>query len=139
MKIIALLFYIFLGLLHANEWEHTSASEIDKTEHLEWQDTNVIETKSMKWEMAQKYCQSFSIDNKDDWRLPKKSELIELARDEEGQKKFKHLQNRVFWALEEDSKDDVNAWAVYSGNGHLSSNDKCDDNAVICVRAHYEK
>jgi len=64
---------------------------------------------------------------------------LELAKDIQGKNKFKHLQKRVFWALEEDSEDSVNSWAVYSANAHLSSNDKCEENAVICVRAHYEK
>ena len=134
-----LLSSLILSLLDANEWEKSANSEIDKTAHIEWQDTSVIETTDMKWDMAKKYCQGLHIDGKDDWRLPKKSELVELAKDIEGQKKFKHLQNRVFWALEEDSEDPVNAWAVYSANAHLSSNDKCDENAVVCVRTHYEK
>ena len=125
--------------LHADVWQKSQASEIDKSKHIEWQDTSSIETTDMKWEMAAKYCQGLHVGGNDDWRLPKKSELLGLAKDIAGKKEFKHLQNRVFWALEEDSEDDINAWAVYSGNGHLSSNDKCEDNAVICVRPHYEK
>ena len=139
MRNLLLLSCLCVFTLSADVWKKDQASEIDKSKSIEWQDTSAVETTDMKWEMAAKYCNSVHIVGHDDWRLPKKSELLGLAKDIQGKKEFHHLQNRVFWALEEDSKDDVNAWAVYSGNGHLSSNDKCEDNAVICVRPHYEK
>ncbi len=139
MKIVLILLLFFLNSLSADKWENRPNTKIDQTAHIEWQDTSVIESTDLKWELAKKYCEGLHIGEKDDWRLPRKKELLGLAHDMQGQKKFQHLQHRVFWAIEEDSEDPVNSWAVYSANGHLSSNDKCDENAVICVRAHYEK
>ncbi len=139
MKKLLVFFFLFISALNADKWENRANSEVDKSAHIEWQDTSVIESTDLKWKLAKKYCEGLHIGVKDDWRLPKKRELLGLAHDIQGQKKFKHLKHRVFWTIEEDKEDPVNSWAVYSANGHLSSNDKCDDNAVICVRTYYEK
>lgn len=139
MTRVLLLICFCIYSLNADTWKKSTSSEIDKSSHIEWQDTPAIESTDFIWKMAVKYCQGLHIGEKDNWRVPNKNELLGLAHDIKGQKKFKHLQHRVFWASEEDSEESVNAWAVYSANGYLSSNDKCEKNAVICVRTDYEK
>ena len=132
MKIF--LFALLLIQLHASDWIKTQDSVIDTKNHLEWQDTAMLDEYEEKWAMSKQHCESLKLSNNNDWRLPSKEELIILAKDKVGQKKFSHLSDKVFWTSQEDKDNFINALCIYSGNGHLSSNDKCEVNSVMCVR-----
>ena len=110
-------------------------SVIDVKHKLQWQDTKAIQGLNEIYKMSRGYCESLKLDGYDDWRLPTVKELLVLANSKELQQSFIYLEKKVFWSVEDDKDDDVNSICVYSGNGHISSNDKCDSNYAICVRS----
>ena len=134
-----LTFFITLlcsSLLLADHWNTKKESVIDTKNKLEWQDTKQIDTFDDKWEISQHHCSGLRLGGHTDWRLPNNKELIALAKNEKEKKHFKHLDKQVFWTSQTDPDNEVNAFAIYIGNGHLSSNDVCDTSRVICVRYH---
>lgn len=139
IKKIGFLLFFFSTILSSQNWEKSKTTVIDKQNRLEWQDIKDMHEYEAKWSMAETYCRALHINGQRDWRLPTQQELLELAYSKKGKSKFRHLENRVFWSSEEDNSDTVNALSVYIGNGHLSSNDKCEENAAICVRNHLKK
>ena len=101
--------------------------------HLEWQDSK--EPHEDIWKMANAYCKQLSLDGKNDWRLPTQEELVALAAEGDLKKRFHYLQKHVYWSTQSDPQEDLNAMAVYIGNGFVSSNDKCESNFIVCVRS----
>jgi len=105
---------------------------IDRETKLEWQDNE--EKSEALWKIARGYCQGLKLNGHDDWRLPTLKELHYLAASKSLQKEFKTLQTHVYWSSDIDKNDEFSAMCLYSGNGFVSSNDKCDKNFVLCVR-----
>lgn len=128
MKFFLLLFFTLLDIsLFANE-----KGVVDTNEHLEWQDN--VEHPQLKWKLARGYCSQMRLNNFNDWRLPTKKELVDLSKETKYKKRFEYLGSSVYWSSNDDPKDDLNAVTIYSGNGFVSTSDKCDKFAVICVR-----
>jgi hypothetical protein len=109
-------------------------SVIDTQQNLQWQDTEEIADYSDIWKMANSHCKGLSFLGYNDWRLPTKEELTLLGKSKKEKSKFVHLKNELYWSSQEDKNDDINAMSVYVGNGFISSGDKCEKEAVICVR-----
>jgi len=108
------------------------ATDIVKDKNLEWQDSR--EAKEEIWKMARGYCSQLRVDGKSDWRLPTPKELQELGKSHDLKKQFVYLEEGVYWSSQIDKDDEFSAITVYSGNGFISSSDKCDKYFVMCVR-----
>lgn len=109
-------------------------SVVDKKHHLQWQDTAKLEAYEEKWDMSREHCSGLHLESFSDWRLPTQKELISLAKNRAIKASFSHIKEQVFWSVNADKNNPLNAYTVYIGNGHNSSNDKCEINSVICVR-----
>jgi len=101
-------------------------------QNIVWQDNT--QRDELKWKLAKGYCKQLHLDGFSDWRLPTKKELINLAKSPVMKKKFSFLDDEVYWSADSDTNDNLNAHAIYMGNGFVSSSDKCDKNFYICVR-----
>lgn len=121
-------------LLYASSDTKQSESVVDTKNRLEWQDSQQIESYEDKWGIANGHCEGLNLGDHKDWRLPTNKELIALAKNAKEKKQFSYLSQQVFWTSQEDPENEINAFTVYIGNGHLSSNDECDANHIICVR-----
>ncbi|WP_345980292.1 DUF1566 domain-containing protein [Sulfurimonas sp. HSL3-2] len=118
-----------------------SESYIDAKHHLEWQDTAAVENE-LKWAMSGAYCRSLKLLGQNDWRLPTREELktiIKMVQTPQEGRRFHYGTTEGYWTSEEDTQDDVNAWAIYMKTGHLFSSDKCDTANMRCVRTSFKK
>ncbi len=136
-KIIALL--ACSHLLFGADLLKMPQSVIDTKQHLQWQDNSIIEEYEEKWNMSKQHCHGLHLESFNDWRLPTQKELITLSQNKAKKKKFSHLKKQIFWTSDEDINNPLNAYAIYIGNGHQSSNDKCEKNSVICVRNVFKR
>jgi len=128
MKKVLLILFIFLGIsLFANE-----KSVVDAHNNLEWQDNE--EHIELKWKLAMGYCSQKRLSGFQDWRLPTKEELLLLSKEKGYKKNFQYMSDDVYWSSDDAPKDDLNAVTAYSGNGFVSTTDKCEKYAVICVK-----
>ncbi|UCN00938.1 DUF1566 domain-containing protein [Sulfurimonas sp. SWIR-19] len=127
-KIFMLLFVLFSS---------TEAQEIvtDTEQKLQWLDTKDMQEFNGIWKLANSYCEALHVEQKDDWRLPTKKELQHLGESKKLKTKFRHLDTALYWSKDIDkSSDGFNAYTVYTGNGFVSSTDKCHTNKLVCVR-----
>lgn len=106
---------------------------IDKTQHLMWQQcqkSNTID-RAFIFKSAQSYCNNLYYLGYDDWRLPTAKELQTSIRN----KSLKNLVFDGYWSSDKDPQDpEDNALVVFSKNGHIYSQDFCEDAYIICVR-----
>jgi len=109
-----------------------SSSVKDSKNQLEWQDSS--ERYINIWKMANSYCKQLDLAGQSDWRLPTKEELLLFSKEKKYIKSFQYMSDNVYWSADDDPEDYLNAVTVYSGNGFISTSDKCEDFAVICVR-----
>ena len=121
--------YFFILLLFLIRLE---AADVVKDKNLEWQDNR--EAKEEIWKMARGYCAQLRVDGKSDWRLPTPKELQSLGKSHDLKNKFVFLEEGVYWSSKIDKDDEFSAISVYSGNGFVSSSDKCDKYFVMCIR-----
>jgi hypothetical protein len=134
MKMFVILLLSIVSALFGGDWVKKPHSVIDTKHHLEWEDTAAMEEFNDIWRLANARCEGLHLDAYSDWRLPTKKELGYLTKSKEGRSKFSHLQDEVLWTSEEDKSDDINVVTVFSGNGFVSSSDKCDSAYAVCVR-----
>jgi hypothetical protein len=134
---ILFLILISISLAFSADWVKAKESVIDNKNHLQWQDTQSVQGYSDIWKKSRVHCKELNLAGHNDWRLPTKSELVTLGKATKGKSLFTYMKKEVFWTSEGDVSDDVNAFTVYSGNGFVSSNDKCDESYAICVRDDY--
>lgn len=134
MKIILIVMLFVCSSLFGGDWVKKPHSVIDVKHHLQWQDTESMQEFNDIWRLAKTRCEGLSLESYDDWRLPTTKELEYLGKSKEGKAKFSYLESEVFWTSEEDKNDDINAVTVFSGNGFVSTSDKCDSAYALCVR-----
>ena len=128
MKIV-LLTFLLIGTLFAKDKGYV----IDKTQHLMWQQCKKSDSldRAFIFKSAQSYCNNLYYLGYDDWRLPTAKELQSSIQN----KTLKHLAYDGYWSAEKDPKDpEDNALAVFAKNGHIYSQDFCEDTHIICVR-----
>ena len=127
-----LLIVLFLIQLYADDIVKTEVSVIDTKNQLEWQDN--AEAKEEIWKMASAYCKQLEIGMNNDWRLPTPKELQLLSKRKILKENFKYLEEGVYWSNAIDKRDEFSAITVYTGNGFISSSDKCEKYFIVCVR-----
>lgn len=128
MKSILLSLFL-IGTLFAEDKGYI----IDKTQHLMWQQCNKSDSlaRAYIFSSAQSYCNNLYYLRYDDWRLPTSKELQGSIQN----KTLKNLAYDGYWSSEKDPQDPQdNALAVFSKNGHIYSQDFCEDTHIICVR-----
>ncbi|WP_457743803.1 Lcl C-terminal domain-containing protein [Sulfurimonas sp.] len=134
MKFLLIGLFVLYGFSVAvanNQTQHQVV--VDKVHNLEWQDN--VQRDELKWKLARGYCRQLHLNGFHDWRLPSHKELISLCQSQKIKKEFNFLDKALYWSLQNDKQEDLNAMTVYMGNGYLSSSDKCDKNFYICVRS----
>ncbi len=109
-------------------------SVIDRENHLQWEDRVEISEKIDIWKMAKSHCESMEFAGFNDWRLPSKYELQSLAKSSKVKALFSNLGENLYWSIDEDMNDDLNAYVIYTSNGFTSTSDKCEKNYIVCVR-----
>lgn len=134
MKTILILFLLMVSASFAEDWVTKEHSVLDIKHHLQWEDGEAMQDFDDIWRLAKVRCDGLSVDGHRDWRLPTKKELETLTKSKKGKSRFTFLKNELFWTSEEDKNDDINVVTVFSGNGFVSSSDKCDSAYAICVR-----
>lgn len=116
-------------------YERSGESVIDTETTLQWEDSRQNEIRESVWRDAKKYCASLDLEGFHDWRLPTREELQKLVRaSEAGEVHFEHGAVNGYWTSEVNRKMPINAFVVFSGNGHIYDTDRCDEEHVRCVR-----
>ena len=129
MNRIFILLFVFFSCAQAQN------TVKDTKQQIEWLDTDNMQKFNGIWKLANSSCEALHVNQQDDWRLPTKDELQQLGRSRKLKTKFKHLETALYWSKDIDqSSDGFSAYTVYTGNGFISSTDKCKKNKMICVR-----
>ncbi|MDD2558408.1 MAG: DUF1566 domain-containing protein [Desulfuromonas sp.] len=90
-----------------------------------------------KYSEAQAYCESLTLDDKDDWRLPSRHELMSSPLQvQEMQQETHSLHSRetTCWSSTPYHDSRLRYWAVSVSNNQAAPLEKDTRNAVICVR-----
>jgi len=87
----------------------------DTTTGLTWQ--RDLDPQTYTWEEAKRYCLGLGIDGVDDWRLPRREELVTLVeRDRPGAKidteRFGGTPSAGFWTMSPDKSSPGDAWSI---------------------------
>jgi hypothetical protein len=130
---VAVILLFFTIILKADVLQ-TKQSVIDTTHNLEWSDSQTLDEYFDIWRKANSICLNLSYGGHHNWRLPTTKELVSLSKNSSVKKAFRFMQEGVYWSSDDDQADDLNAMIVFIGNGFVSSDDKCGDNKMICVR-----
>lgn len=98
MRAIFLIIMV-LSLLQA-EFTRRGDVVIDNFSELEWQDEENDST--MSWEESIAYCENLTLNDKDDWRLPSKNELLFIVDYSKSlpaiRDVFKNTNNNYYWS-----------------------------------------
>jgi len=113
---------------------HKGETVIDTQTHLQWQDIPNNGEKDEIHKLANSYCIQSRVGGFDDWRLPTKKELQELAKKMQNKQIFHYSDEVSYWTSDEDKEDELNAWAIYFPNAHAFTEDKCEKEHFRCVR-----
>ncbi|MCP4753041.1 MAG: DUF1566 domain-containing protein [Proteobacteria bacterium] len=104
---------------------------------LMWQKEDAVATKD--WKSAITYCESLSLEDESDWRLPNANELqtiVNYAKHEPAidEVYFPNTDSKLYWTSTTDTGNTDDAWYVEFKNGYMSHDSKSDSNYVRCVR-----
>ena len=103
-------------------------------------------TKKYTWEKAKEYCQSLTLGNHRDWRLPNKKELNAImiknySTSLKGYRQFIHKEfienlpeNNIFWSSITYEKDSSRAWTVSFNYAYDAWHYKANIGYTLCVR-----
>ena len=109
----------------------------DSLTSLQWQDDAVGDT--MEWQEAIDYCESLSLGDYDDWRLPNKKELLSIVDytkyDPSIDSQFQNTTSSYYWSSTTYVNYTYSAWSVNFRNGSTGSSNKDYGKYVRCVRA----
>ncbi len=122
----------------ANFARDNSGVVTDKNSGLEWQDAYTSSIPVKKWEEAINYCETLTLNGKDDWRLPNINELYSITDHYSGSPAindtFKNTLKAPYWSSTTYAGSAKTAWIVnfqYGSNSYQNKNSKY---AIRCVR-----
>ncbi len=108
----------------------------DTSTGLMWQQATVPE--NYTWEQALSYCETLSLADYDDWRLPAVNELQSIVDYSRYYPSidpiFPNTMSSDYWSSTSYAKYASPAWYVYFYGGSMSYDDKSEDNYVRAVR-----
>ncbi len=115
----------------------------DSSTTLQWQDdysNNENLIKITTWSEAISYCEDLALDDKNDWRLPNKNELLSLVDYSKVSPAiigdiFENTSSDYYWSSTTYASGTSNAWYVAFYTGYTYYNDKTGTVYVRCVRA----
>ena len=139
MKWLLMLLIFGLQVLYA---DLTRLGDVvqDDLAGLEWQDSNISAEETQNWQEAISYCEALELDNKNDWRLPNKNELITIVDYGENTPAispvFQHTMSNAYWSSTSLKGYYDYAWVIYFFNGYSYANFKVENEElyVRCVR-----
>ena len=114
-----------------------SGTFVDAQTGLIWQDNEEAQTIIRDWDEAESYCNNLSLANKNDWRLPLKTELESIS--DTGnipaiKNGFMYVSPTHYWGSPIKIGSTF-AWHIYFGDGGGSYYETMDNlNSVRCVR-----
>ncbi|CAA6815868.1 MAG: Unknown protein [uncultured Sulfurovum sp.] len=130
------------SFINASSFSRANGVVNDSSTNLEWQDdytdnNNMI--KETTWENAIDYCETLTLDTKNDWRLPNLNELTSLVDDTKHNPSlnslFENTNSNNYWSSTSPSDTNEDAWIVNFYYGFQDGNDKSFNSYVRCVRA----
>ncbi len=135
VKIIFLIAMCFSVALHAI----TSNVVTDAKSGLMWQDNEDVSSVKLDWDSAVEYCQEFTLDGFEDWRLPSAEELLTITDkslyDPAIKEEFNYIVSQKYWSSSSSAKDEIFAWSVDFKVGRTSApKDKMSELFVRCTR-----
>ncbi len=110
---------------------------IDKEKNLIWQDDIAAIKLKRSWENAKAYCEKSNFAQYDDWRLPKKDELlfiVDLSKEIKLHSAFKHRSQFAYWSIDRPKSDLELAWRVNFSDGKAHWGGKRFAFHIRCVR-----
>ncbi len=137
MKII-LLIMIGLSLLQADYIrDNTKEVVLDTTTNLMWQDDADAKTITKNWLDAINYCETLTLGDFNDWRLPSFNELYLLADRNVYNPAISPIfinVSSLYWSSTTYAPNTTTAWFVNFDGGHDSVNYKTNMYYFRCVR-----
>jgi hypothetical protein len=129
-------------MVDAGGFSRSNGVVSDNATNLEWQDDysdNGGTIKQSSWSDAISYCETLSLDSKNDWRLPNLNELTSLVDYTKFNPSidviFQNTYSNYYWSSTSLSGSNGNAWIVYFYSGLQSYGHKNSSTYVRCVRA----
>jgi hypothetical protein len=111
---------------------------IDPKTQLMWQDDANVKSVKKKWQGARDYCAALRFAGYDDWRLPKRLELLSITDKSKAKPaikaKFANVVSGNYWSSSSFASNADAAWTVYFGNGGDGAFSKSNECYVRCVR-----
>jgi hypothetical protein len=111
---------------------------IDPKTKLMWQDDVSVKTVRKTWQGAIDYCAALRFAGYDDWRLPKRLELLSITDKSKAKPaikaKFANVVSGNYWSSSSFASNADAAWTVYFGNGGDGAFSKSNECYVRCVR-----
>ena len=111
---------------------------IDPKTQLMWQDDASVKSVNENWHGAIDYCAALRFAGYDDWRLPKRLELLSITDKSKVEPaikaKFANVVSGDYWSSSSAASDGNNAWYVDFDDGNDGTRYKPNDFLVRCVR-----
>ena len=129
---------------HLDEPSLSSSNEVvsDASTLLQWQDNEQGEFVEKEWSNAIDYCETLSLDNHHDWRLPNIKELLSIADRSNYSSALDpvfanfdpNYIDYTFWSSTSVVSGESDAWYVNFYYGEADDNYKANTSSVRCVR-----
>jgi len=111
---------------------------IDPKTQLMWQDDASVKSVKKNWQGAIDYCAALRFAGYDDWRLPKRLELLSITDKSKVEPaikaKFANVVSDDYWSSSSNASSADGAWSVYFDNGGDYAGRKSGEGYVRCVR-----
>jgi len=129
---------LIIGLSSFLSAEFTKVSNVvtDSKTGLVWQDDAV--GSQMSWQSALDYCETLSLDNYENWRLPNVNELKSIVEKSKNNPAivddFMNTSSSVYWSSTPVLDTEYFAWGMYFKDGYYDWYRKDANYYVRCVR-----
>lgn len=111
---------------------------IDLKTQLMWQDDASVKSVKKNWQGAIDYCAALRFAGYDDWRLPKRLELLSITDKSKVKPaikaKFANVVSDHYWSSSSSASRADGAWYVNFNYGNGNASNKSDELYVRCVR-----